>query len=227
MKGHPKYKIGDKVFFKCNNKFLHGEIYIVDKFGAFECDDVSYDIYVVSENMLYKHIEEQYLFLEEPEHLDCFMERDYRKMLRKFRPSKLIDGAPKFIHEGNITYCDYLFTISLCWLLKNDDDDLPMTLLNAIAKKFNGEVISQRLGRIRFGYVSKTKCSPSDEFNESVGEKIALIKAKRQSLRIAFQVTDFIQHYFHDLTNRCTSYKLEVDSMLKSQDNYLNKVCQS
>lgn len=58
MKGHPKYKVGDNVSFTINNEIRNGFIFIVDKYGAFGFDDVSYDIFVESEECLYKHVEE-------------------------------------------------------------------------------------------------------------------------------------------------------------------------
>lgn len=61
MKGHPKYKVGDKVSFTINNEIRNGFIYIVDTYGAFGLDDVSYDILVEIEDCLYKHVEEKYV----------------------------------------------------------------------------------------------------------------------------------------------------------------------
>lgn len=62
MVGNPKYKIGDNVSFTLGNVIKQGEIYIVDKYGTFEDDsDVSYDIFVKSDNVLYKHVKETML----------------------------------------------------------------------------------------------------------------------------------------------------------------------
>ncbi len=62
MVGKPKYKIGDNVSFTLENEIKQGEIYIVDKYGTFEDDsDVSYDIFVKSDNVLYKHVKETML----------------------------------------------------------------------------------------------------------------------------------------------------------------------
>lgn len=61
MKGHPKYKVGDNVSFTINNETRNGFIYIVDTYGAFALDDVSYDILVETEDCLYKHVEEKYV----------------------------------------------------------------------------------------------------------------------------------------------------------------------
>lgn len=62
MVGKPKYKIGDDVSFTLENDNKKGEIYIVDKYGTFEDDsDVSYDIFVKSDNVLYKHVKETML----------------------------------------------------------------------------------------------------------------------------------------------------------------------
>lgn len=62
MVGKPKYKIGDNVSFTLENEIKQGEIYIVDKYGTFENDsDVSYDIFVKSDNVLYKHVKETML----------------------------------------------------------------------------------------------------------------------------------------------------------------------
>jgi hypothetical protein len=62
MVGKPKYKIGDDVSFTLGNDIKQGEIYIVDKYGTFEDDsDASYDIFVKSDNVLYKHVKETML----------------------------------------------------------------------------------------------------------------------------------------------------------------------
>lgn len=65
----PKYKINDNVTFTIENKQYHGNIWIVDANGTFECPGIpSYDI-LVKENLyisetnpegsiLYKHIPE-------------------------------------------------------------------------------------------------------------------------------------------------------------------------
>lgn len=62
MLGNPKFNKGDKVSFSINNKIISGEIVIIDKYGTFEDDsDVSYDIYSDKHNILYKHINENYI----------------------------------------------------------------------------------------------------------------------------------------------------------------------
>jgi DNA-directed RNA polymerase subunit E'/Rpb7 len=63
MIGEPKYKENDKVEFSFNEGEVHkGTVWIVDKYGTFlDKSDVSYDIYVEEENMLYKHINEKYV----------------------------------------------------------------------------------------------------------------------------------------------------------------------
>lgn len=59
MKGKPKFKEGDLVTFSWRGETKVGEIWIVDKYGTFDNpNDVSYDIYVEKENMLYKHYTE-------------------------------------------------------------------------------------------------------------------------------------------------------------------------
>ena len=67
MLGNPKYKEGDKVYFKLSgsNTIYMGNIAIVDRYGTFENNtDVSYDIIVNNdpdyfpEKVLYKHITE-------------------------------------------------------------------------------------------------------------------------------------------------------------------------
>ena len=68
MIGQPKYTYGDIVHFKVNykdekgithNEIKEGVIAIIDKYGTFfDSSDVSYDILVKSENMLYKHFSE-------------------------------------------------------------------------------------------------------------------------------------------------------------------------
>ena len=63
MIGKPKYKENDKVEFTIyENEVRKGVIYVVDKYGTFfDKSDVSYDIFVEEENMLYKHINEKYV----------------------------------------------------------------------------------------------------------------------------------------------------------------------
>ena len=63
MIGKPKYKESSKVEFTIHeNETRIGVIYVVDKYGTFfDKSDVSYDIYVEEENMLYKHINEKYV----------------------------------------------------------------------------------------------------------------------------------------------------------------------
>ena len=61
MKGYPKFKVGDNVSFTINNETRNGFIYIVDTYGAFGLDDVSYDILVEIEDCLYQHVEEKYV----------------------------------------------------------------------------------------------------------------------------------------------------------------------
>ena len=64
MLGKPKYHENDLVEFQWlkdkPNKV--GIVYIVDKWGTLsDNSDVSYDILVKEENMLYKHISERYV----------------------------------------------------------------------------------------------------------------------------------------------------------------------
>ncbi len=61
MRGKPKYKAFDKVEFKFSEGEVHnGVIWTVDKYGTyFDKSDVSYDIYVEEEKMIYKHINEK------------------------------------------------------------------------------------------------------------------------------------------------------------------------
>lgn len=63
MLGNPKYQENDYVEFTIyENEVRKGVIYVVDKYGTFfDKSDVSYDIYVNEENMLYKHISERYV----------------------------------------------------------------------------------------------------------------------------------------------------------------------
>lgn len=61
MKGRPKYKVNETVRFTINEVERTGVVFIVDAYGAFECNDVSYDILVDQENCLYKHVEEKYV----------------------------------------------------------------------------------------------------------------------------------------------------------------------
>lgn len=62
MLGKPKYKEGDTVTFLWEGVTKTGGILIVDPWGTFhDPSDVSYDIVVEDENMLYKHINERYV----------------------------------------------------------------------------------------------------------------------------------------------------------------------
>lgn len=62
MIGKPKYKGNDNVEFEIENKAHKGTVWTVDKYGTFfDKSDVSYDIYVEEENMLYKHVNEKYV----------------------------------------------------------------------------------------------------------------------------------------------------------------------
>ncbi len=70
MKGYPKYKVGDEVSFYNSSDVgsgdtfikaekIEGRVEIVDACGAIGCNDVSYDIYDKTHNMLWKHVEEK------------------------------------------------------------------------------------------------------------------------------------------------------------------------
>lgn len=60
MRGKPKFEVGDAVRFGFEGYEKVGVIYIVDKYGTFEDPtDVSYDILVETENILYKHFPER------------------------------------------------------------------------------------------------------------------------------------------------------------------------
>ena len=62
MRGYPKYKINDKVYFIIEDKKYEGTIYIIDKFGTFDNpSDVSYDIMSEYDGKpcLFKHITEK------------------------------------------------------------------------------------------------------------------------------------------------------------------------
>lgn len=62
MLGKPKYKEETTVKFIFGNELKTGSIVVVDKYGTFDnSTDVSYDILVEDENMLYKHIQEKYV----------------------------------------------------------------------------------------------------------------------------------------------------------------------
>lgn len=71
MKGKPKFKVDDRVFFTLKNEgTFYGSIYIVDSYGTFEDpSDVSYDIMVdeygpKKEQCLFKHITESLVNLD-------------------------------------------------------------------------------------------------------------------------------------------------------------------
>lgn len=62
MLGNPKFNLNDVVSFSFCDKKKQGIIYIIDKYGTFfDKSDVSYDIFVEEENMLYKHINENFV----------------------------------------------------------------------------------------------------------------------------------------------------------------------
>lgn len=63
MIGKPKYKENDKVEFELIENEVHiGVVWIVDRYGTYyDKSNVSYDICVAEENMLYKHINEKYV----------------------------------------------------------------------------------------------------------------------------------------------------------------------
>lgn len=57
MKESSLYKVNDEVVFTLNGIQKEGVIFIVDALGTFEhLRSPSYDIWVESENMLYKHM---------------------------------------------------------------------------------------------------------------------------------------------------------------------------
>ena len=68
MIGEPKFNYKDQVYFHIEGednkpKKLYGEIYIIDAYGTFFDDsDVSYDVYVPDQDIIYKHIPEKWLF---------------------------------------------------------------------------------------------------------------------------------------------------------------------
>ncbi|MGN0650676.1 MAG: hypothetical protein ACI4KM_09595 [Oscillospiraceae bacterium] len=65
MLGKPKYKLGERVKFKCNGAWLVGVVEIIDSYGTFEQnEEVSYDILseLNGEPCLYKHIRESGVF---------------------------------------------------------------------------------------------------------------------------------------------------------------------
>ena len=62
MLGKPKYDYNDIITFKFDNKVKEGIVAIIDAYGTFFDDsDVSYDIFVKEENILYKHFREDYV----------------------------------------------------------------------------------------------------------------------------------------------------------------------
>lgn len=74
MLGKPKHKVGDTVKFIFNNELKTGIVFVVDKYGTFDnSTDVSYDILVEDENVLYKHIQEK-----------CVVQRCYTMKLKSW-----------------------------------------------------------------------------------------------------------------------------------------------
>lgn len=71
----PKYTYSDEVEFDFNGPVI-GYICIVDKYGTFEQnEEPSYDIYVVENNTLYKHIRESYVKRLIAHHEDGYVDR--------------------------------------------------------------------------------------------------------------------------------------------------------
>ena len=59
MIGKPKFRTDDVVEFVFDGKKKVGKVFTVDSFGTWlDRSDVSYDIKVEEENMLYKHVTE-------------------------------------------------------------------------------------------------------------------------------------------------------------------------
>ena len=66
MIGKPKFKEGDLVNFMLGEKKVTGKVFVVDKWGIWmDHSDVYYDIMDEKANMLYKHVEEKSLRMEE------------------------------------------------------------------------------------------------------------------------------------------------------------------
>lgn len=62
MLGQPQFSLNQMVTFNHNGTTKIGKVFIIDKWGTFFDDsDVCYDIMVVDENCLYKHINERAL----------------------------------------------------------------------------------------------------------------------------------------------------------------------
>ena len=60
MLGKPKFKRGDVVYFTVRDERKCGTVFGVDPYGTFEQnEEPSYDLFVVDENCLYKHIRER------------------------------------------------------------------------------------------------------------------------------------------------------------------------
>ena len=60
MKGRPKFRMDETVSFVVDGKKKVGKVFTVDSYGTWmDKSDVSYDIMVEGENMLYKHIGEK------------------------------------------------------------------------------------------------------------------------------------------------------------------------
>lgn len=67
------YAIGDTVVFQYGNTKKEGVILVVDSLGAFECQGLpSYDVLVECENMLYKHVEQNFIVNSESERKDSY-----------------------------------------------------------------------------------------------------------------------------------------------------------
>lgn len=218
-----KYHVGDEVYFQCGDKIYSGRIEIVDRYGAIGCRETSYDIYVASQNMLYKHVEESYVFTSKPIHVDNIMERDYRKLIRNFKPSTYCKGWVKnVIVDNNTTICYYEFKVNVDLIVKNIGS-FSHSYLMKLAKHFNAR-LSNPKGEFHFVTVGKARCADTDTFDKQIGEKIALARAKYKANNMVFCLTEKIQRHFFEVSTNITSSKLELEAMMRAQQKYISKL---
>ena len=88
MIGKPKYKEKDFVDFTFNGLEKTGVIAIVDRFGTFrQSEEVSYDIVVLEDNTMYKHIVESNILRKKESSLELDKYNDLAPEIKEWLSS--------------------------------------------------------------------------------------------------------------------------------------------
>ena len=154
------------------------------------------------------------------------MIKRFRTAIRKFKPGRYCYCKYLYyIHDINKTTCQYVFGINL-GLLTNNKINFSRNFLDKIAKRFDAVITDYNLGIIQFEVSGESKCHELDRFDEMIGEKISVIKAKRQANHIAEAITNYIHHEIFNISQSMTAIKLDLDSMCNAQDKYMRIICQ-